>query len=469
MLRAIFVFSILIPGIFWAMTSRFRALLMYLWFAFFRPQEWVWFSIQQYRFSVILGIILVIPALLTGVFPNVTHPLSIGAILFFATGLIAQNNAVNPAQGWYWIDLHGTLTVVCLLSISIIKTTRQLMQVIAVAAGCMAFFSAKAGFMSLLAGGVQYSEGLEGAFTDNNSYAIGTVMTIPLIVAVAQNVKLTFGTFMPAALLPWVRGGLLASVPFSVYTIVSTFSRSGFLSLIAAVLTYVMFHPKRVRLLLTLALLGSLVFVVPLPRGYADRIATIQRLEEDVETPEAGGVTAGRFYFWGVALRMVRDYPLGIGMRNYGSLYNSYDTVGYFGARRDVHSSHFQVLVEHGYPGAVIWVFMLGYTVLIAYRVRRRSRTPGLGAEDSQLMHTLSLAIIVSTAGFVVGGSTVSIALNDLTWLTFALAASLDIISRKLCAEAVRPRVPEVISPTGVGTGPRVIGARPAVRKWSSR
>jgi O-antigen ligase len=293
-------------------------------------------------------------------------------------------------------------------------------------------------------------------------------MTIPFIVALAQNVKLTFG-FLPAAVLPWIRGGLFASIPFSVYTIVSTFSRSGFLSLMAATLTYMMFHPRRIRLFLTLAVLGSLVFVVPLPRGYADRIATIQRLEEDVERPEGGGVTAGRFYFWGVGLRMVRDYPLGIGMRNFGSLYNSYDTVGYFGARRDVHSSHFQVLVEQGYLGGVIWVFMLGYTMLIAYRVRRRSRTPGLPQEQSQLMHTLSLAMIVSTAGFVVGGSTVSIALNDLTWLTFALAASLDIISRKLCAEAVKQVIPEVVNPTVAGARPGVPGARPVVRKWSSR
>jgi hypothetical protein len=41
---------------------------------------------------------------------------------------------------------------------------------------------------------------------------------------------------------------------------------------------------------------------------------------------------------------------------------------------------------------------------------------------------------MVSMVGFMVGGSFLALALNDLTWLTFALLAALDRWSRDACA-----------------------------------
>src|SRR6185295_10396042 len=131
MLRTIFIFAILVPGILLALTDRYKALLLYLWFALFRPQEWVWFDISNLRLSLILGLILVIPSLLTGVFPNLSHPLSIGSVLFLVAGLQAQVNAVNQAVGWLWLDFFFRLTLVCLLAVTLITTPRDLMRVIA--------------------------------------------------------------------------------------------------------------------------------------------------------------------------------------------------------------------------------------------------------------------------------------------------------------------------------------------------
>jgi hypothetical protein len=45
-------------------------------------------------------------------------------------------------------------------------------------------------------------------------------------------------------------------------------------------------------------------------------------------------------------------------------------------------------------------------------------------------------ALIAAMAAFLVGGSFVAMALNDLTWLTFALVAALDRVSAAACAEA---------------------------------
>ena len=46
MLRTLFVAVIFFPWFFRAIRSRFDALLLYMWFAFFRPQDWIWIDIS---------------------------------------------------------------------------------------------------------------------------------------------------------------------------------------------------------------------------------------------------------------------------------------------------------------------------------------------------------------------------------------------------------------------------------------
>src|SRR5262245_29463451 len=107
MLRFLLVSSILVPGIVMALKDRFMALLLYLWFAFFRPQDWIWFDISSLRLSLVLGVILAVPAMLGGVWPNLSHPLSFGTVVFLLLGIFAQTGAVDPALGWAWVDFFA--------------------------------------------------------------------------------------------------------------------------------------------------------------------------------------------------------------------------------------------------------------------------------------------------------------------------------------------------------------------------
>lgn len=441
-MRTLLILAILVPGIVLALTDRYKALLLYLWFAFFRPQEWVWFDISKLRLSLILGLILVVPALLTGTFPNVTHPLSIGAILFLICGLLAQSNAVNATLGWEWLDFFARLTLICLLAVTLIRTPRDLMRVLAVVAGSLGFFATKAGLISFLEGGVRFAAGLSGAFLDNNGYALGTVMIMPFLVAIGQNAELTFEGLLPRRVISLVRYGCFAAVPLCAYTVISTFSRSGFLSLVGAVLTFVLLHRHRIALTGILAVVAAVVVLyVPMPEGYARRLDSIpipMEENEDGSNPLEDSA-AGRLHFWQVAVDMVQAYPLGIGMRNFESTYNDYDYLrGKYGRRRAVHSSHFQALAELGYLGACVWTGLFIYGFRVAFRVRRRSRMSGLSPPVARFMLTVATALIVSMVGFLIGGSFISLMLNDLTWVTFALLAALDLVSARLCAEAAQ-------------------------------
>jgi hypothetical protein len=73
-----------------------------------------------------------------------------------------------------------------------------------------------------------------------------------------------------------------------------------------------------------------------------------------------------------------------------------------------------------------------------AFRIRARGRDERLEPVDRQLFWTAGNALIASIVGFLVGGAFIAMALNDITWLSFAMAAALDRISRGACEEAER-------------------------------
>ena len=445
MLRTLLIAAILVPGLIVGLRNRLVALQVYLWFALFRPQEWVWYDISALRPSLLLALVLILPSLMTGVFPVVSHPLSIGSIVFLVASLLGQMNAYAPSVGWYWIDFLWRLLLVSMLSIAILTDQRKFKLTLAVIAGSMGFHAAKAGLVSLLGGGVRLYEGLAGAWGDNNGYAVGMSMIAPLLLAAGQTLDNK-----------WLRRGFLLAAPLTAIAVLSTYSRGGLLAVCAAALTYALLSKRRV-----LAMSVAIALAVPIgmfmatQEGYLDRMSTIQTYEESNETS-----ALSRLHFWQVAMAMVEEHPGGIGLFNYEAAYDRFDfTNGRFGRHRSVHSSHFQVLAETGYLGFAAYAGLLGYSFWCTLRIRRRAMRPNIPPEDAHVMLACANALLASGVAFVVGGSFVAMALNDLTWLCFALVASLDPISRRLCEQHEResPRVASAL-PMSVSTWVRRLG-----------
>ena len=193
-----------------------------------------------------------------------------------------------------------------------------------------------------------------------------------------------------------------------------------------------MFSRRKLAALLVLALASLAIPFVPLPAGYTERLGTIRSYEEQNETS-----ALSRLHFWEVAVEIAVDNPLGVGLFNFEQVYDRYDFLrGEFGRRRSVHSSHFQVLSELGWDGLLTWMFLFTMAFWTAFRIRSRARSSRLSPEDQRLFLSIANGIIASMAAFLVGGAFIALALNDLTWLTFSLLASADILSRQLCQEA---------------------------------
>jgi putative inorganic carbon (hco3(-)) transporter len=415
MLRLIFVLSIFIPGFFLALTNNFYAALFYIWFALFRPQDFIWIDISRYRLSLVIGLILIIKCFFRGHWPDIRHRISQGAILVLIFSLLAQTTSVNPEQSWGWVEYLVKLIVVCLLTTRLISTTNEIKIIIVVIACSLGFFTVKAGLVSFLGGGIQYAAGLGGSFTGNNGYALAAAMVTFFLVASGQMFKNL-----------WVRYSLYGAGFLSMFTVVSTFSRGGLVALLAGLLAFALVQRRRLWLLAGFLILGLLFSaVVPIPKGYVSRIKTLESQERTKDIS-----IESRYHFWRVSIAMAAAHPLGVGLRNYPEAYDSYDlTGGKYGNRRDVHSSYFQMLSEAGIGGGVVYTCLLFYTCLVLLRVRSRAIKSRFETEEIRFYFVTANGLLASMVCFMVGGLFGSYALNDLTWFSFAIIAALDRVS----------------------------------------
>lgn len=443
-MRSIFILTLIGIGLAGGLISRHVALLAYVWFSLFRPVEFVWVDLSSLRLSLVTGLVLLVPSLLTGVFPNVTHPLSILSWLFMGCVLIAQFTTYIPTD-WAWVDQFARLLVVSGLCVSLATTKPRLSQLIAVIAGSFAFYSAKAGVVSMLGGGVRFSDGQAGAFVDNNGYALAVNMAIPFMAAAAATLTVPF----PG--IKYIRQAFWICIPLSVITVIGTMSRAGLLGLGTLAIVAALLQRRPLLWTAGIAVAGTLLFnFAPKPEGYAERMGTITSYEEVGE-----GSALGRLHFWRVALIMVADNPLGVGLRNYDRAYDAYDdSGGAFGSQRSVHNSHLQVLTEQGYAGFTIWLLMSGYALVVCLRIRfGAARLHGLGDEDRQYYVATATSLAASMLAFIVGGTFIAASNNDFTWITFGIVAALHRMYR---AEALALKPARVDTDRAAAVLPRV-------------
>jgi probable O-glycosylation ligase (exosortase A-associated) len=359
-------------------------------------------------------------------------------VAFLGSSMLSQLTAVRPDLGWPWVDFVFRLFVTCMLLITLASERMRLVGVIAVIATSLGFHASKAGLAFAIGGGTRFADGLSGAFVDNNGYALGTVMILPLLLVTAQNIDILYSGWWQ----PWIRRGYLLSLPLCTFAVIGTYSRGGFVSFAVITLTYVLLQRRRLPWLVGLTTVLTLAAIfVPVPKDYMERMETIRTYDEIGEDS-----AMSRPHFWRVGVQMGLQHPLGVGLRQYEQAYDQFDTThGRYGFKRSVHSSHVQVFAELGALGATVWVAMFAYAAVTCLRIRARSNNPALSPRQQQLLFTLGNALLTSMAGFVAGGAFLALALNDLTWLTFALVAAADRLSRaEPDAVAVAPEAHQV-------------------------
>ncbi|MBN2321715.1 MAG: putative O-glycosylation ligase, exosortase A system-associated [Acidobacteria bacterium] len=296
--------------------------------------------------------------------------------------------------------------------------------------GSIGFLALKGGVFSLVTGGAYLVFGPENSFlADNNDFAHALCMVLPLIVWQTNLKKNRRYRIL-----------FLLLVIFTIISILLTYSRGGFVTLIA-VLFFYWFRSKR-KIIVASIILACIIISIPfLPDAWYDRIHSIQDYEQDASAQ-------GRFNAWKTGWNVAKDRPIvGGGFQTYSrktfQIYSPQpDNV------HDVHSIYFEILGEHGFPGAAIFFLMIASAILSLIKMRKI-----WSLRKDQWAEGLCNALLISLIAYLVGGLFLGRASFDLFYHFIAIVVAM---KRILKTEPVQKEgIPEKEQLTGDNLHPQ--------------
>lgn len=246
----------------------------------------------------------------------------------------------------------------------------------------------------------------------------------------AMNVVLPYALFLFPTAKTW-RGRLLLLCAVGVYLAanVASYSRGGFVGLVAVGVTYWLRSSRKLAsAFMVLVLAGSMALVVP--DWYWEEIRTIRTADE------AGDTGHKRLYYWGLSWQIFLDNPImGVGPRNFEFTSYQYESEeemarGHHAWGKAAHSLYFTLLPELGMLGTIAFSMVL----LTAWRLRR-----GIGKQYRQLARTnpaaltqelrtirvLAQAADVSIVAYLATGAFLSVLYYPHFWMNAAVSVVL--------------------------------------------
>jgi len=430
-MRSLFVLAIVALLFSFAIRSPFWGMVTYWWFGIFRPQDWVYIDISSLRIPLLATVLFFVISVFRGIKPKINDSI-LGLMFLFYCLMLMSFTIVGCSSNYKFIDpmvYMSFLFIAIFLSVDIVKTRTQLLALVATVSLSLGFYSGKGGLVAMASGGASNygASNLQGMFSGSNAFAMGTATILFLLVFMYTLIKNEtsikhFPKFVQKhkRVFKW---GMILLIMGSVFNIVTLFSRA---SAIATFLGFVVYYflgknkLKVASIAVPLLLLGSLT--IPVPEGYKERIESAFAGEENLDTS-----AASRPFFWGVALDMTSDYPLGVGPGCYRAFYNVYSGGdGRYGYARDVHSSHFQALADNGYLGALVWFLLLFVALKRLFQIRKALFKNGDNIEHSFFYLSFANCLIVAQLIFFIGGSFYSLTYTDLIWLIWGMVVILD-------------------------------------------
>jgi putative inorganic carbon (HCO3(-)) transporter len=254
----------------------------------------------------------------------------------------------------------------------------------------LGFYGVKGGIFTIIQGGVHRVQGPLGSFIGgNNEMALALVMTIPLI----RYLHLQESRQLLKQL-------LAIAMVLTALAAVGSQSRG---ALVALALTGGIFWLKSRNKFPTaffiLIAVGLVAFVMP--EEWYERMSTIKSYEQDASA-------MGRVNAWWTAFNMANDRIFGGGFEAFGWIaFSRYAPDP--GNIRDVHSIYFEVMGEHGWPGFVLYIALLGLTW------RKCSSIIRIASRRSELLWARDLAAMVqvSLIGYMSAGAFLGLAYFD--------------------------------------------------------
>ena len=355
-------------------------LFLFTGFVFFRPYELFSIPALDYGAQVlaIFTLLAYFPSQLSAEGNLTARPREVNlALLLLVAALLSVPTAISPGEAWENFVEFLKVILIFVVAVNVTRTERRLrgLLILVLAASVMLSFSAFSDYRQgrFDFGGERVKGMLGGLFDNPNDLALHLVTMVPLAVGLA---------FARRGPLPKVVY-LLCAVLLTAGVVVS-FSRGGFLGLVACVCVLAWKLGRRRRFVVgALMAVSLLVFVAAAPADYGLRITSM--FGGDV----TGSASARQELFWRSVIVALR-YPItGVGL---GCFY-------YRGARDQVsHNAYTQVAAEMGMAALVIYVLFM----VTSLRQLRQVERETLEAKDRASFYYLAVGIQASLVGYMV-------------------------------------------------------------------
>ncbi len=428
MLRLLFVFLVIALGAAYSFKGPFYLLLFYVWYAYFRPDTWVWDAslIASLNLSLVLGTMLLLTTLVTRIGRVRLTPLTGLVAVFLIHNLISlMVSSYTDELSWIAFEQFAKAAIITLLIPLLVDSDQKLRLLLLTMGLSLGFEGAKQGWAQLVTNPGAVNTNQVPFLGDNNHVAVGMLMLVPVL-----------GSLGASATLGWERRLHKFLAVGVLYRALATYSRGGFLSALVLGGVALVRSKRRGRALMAIALVTALILPV-MPEAFWDRMGSILTPGE-IRSEVAGGQVVedssarGRLHFWSVARSMAESQPIfGVGHSNYSRAYNDYDTsLGQYGESRAVHSSWFGTLAELGVVGLLLFVSIMVLTLRAGGATRRMMRD----SPDRSMLYQAGIMLETSMLVFCVGGTFVTMQYNEMVWHFIGIGMTL---------EALRQQVPE--------------------------
>lgn len=295
------------------------------------------------------------------------------------------------------------------------------MTILMVVAG-LGFHGIVDGLKMITSGGSHIVYGIpRSTLSDNNLYALGIVMLLPLVLYMAKY-----------SARQWTRWGFLTVFALCVMTVLGSNSRGGFLALAILGIWYWVTSPRKL-LSTVFVVIVSIGVVQFAPDRWFERIETIKEADQDKSF-------LGRVAAWKVSVNIANDNPVfgaGFDATMVSPIWERYKYEPNFidiEIPKDMdfkaaHSNYFQIMGDLGYVGLLIFLALLASAFVTRWQIKALARKSG---PHMNWAVDLATAINLSLVAFMAGGAGVSLGYYELAYLQIVI---LSVLRRLLIEE----------------------------------
>lgn len=415
----------------------------YLYADLVQPQRLSYYLIQAVPVNFILGAAAVVFFLFDKKKNLRIGGIQILLVLFTIWFTLTSNWALlNDSQVWEKWDAAWKSVLFAGVFMPMVLSTRRRIEAVLCLLVLAVGLVTMSGGLKTAAGGGGYKtlklivDANKGIYESSTISTVGMAI-IPLLLYLYRNSPLVGRNFVTLA-------GVVFLIACSILVTIGVEARTGVVT--GGMLLLLLFLRSRRKLMIAAAAAVAALVATPLlPQTFLDRAATITKPDEDSSS-------GARLQVWKWTLDFVEEHPFGGGFRVFrlnsieitlaerdsdGNIIG-YRTIEQRG--RAFHSSYFEVLGEHGYPGLVMYLSLIFFSLVGLFRLRNRYRA---GPPDKKWAADLADALMMAIIIYSVGGLFVGLAFQTTLYMFIGLSIALRQLMAREAAEERRAQAPQ--------------------------